>query len=132
MNTNQKLFDGGVTVSLFWVHVPPEGECIRDSSEFTRAEVDDHVELQEVLGPLGLLLDKELCLREGLQVLVIHYNVNWSTGFEVLPPDFESLQMVRSSSDMPVILCVHPQWKTAFWTCYGSFEWHVCSDVPTL
>ena len=56
--------DGVVTVPLFWVNVPPASECIGLHFKFNGLEPDDHVELRQVLRPLGLSAVRSLVVEK--------------------------------------------------------------------
>ena len=59
----------------------------------TRAEPDDKVELEEVLGPLCFSLDQYLGSRKILKVLMIYNNVNRiGQTFQIVSPNLESFK----------------------------------------
>ena len=56
-------------------------------------EADNEVELGEILRPVGLMAGKDLGCGKVFQVLMIHDQVNRSTGtFKEVSPDTESLK----------------------------------------
>jgi hypothetical protein len=83
---------GVVATPIFRVDVPVSSQGIRLGSEFSRPEVDLHIECIEVLGPLDLAPRQLLHGGEILQILMIGENINRRSGtFEVVPPDAEGL-----------------------------------------
>ena len=66
-----------VLIPLFVIDVPVSSEGIRFHAEFSRMEMNDHIELEEKLQPTGLPLGQEFGGRKILEVLVVYDNVNW-------------------------------------------------------
>jgi len=67
---------GVASIPPFRIDIPLSSENIWFSAEITRAEPDDKVELEEVLGPLYFPPGQYLGSRKILKVLMIHNNVN--------------------------------------------------------
>ena len=67
-----------VLIPLFGIDIPASSEGIRLSSEVSRVEANNKVELGEELQPAGLLPSQEFGGYKVLQVLVVHDNINWS------------------------------------------------------
>jgi len=55
---------GVATIPLFGVDVPSSSESVRLGTEFSRAEMNDKVELREELGPPGLPVGEDFRGRE--------------------------------------------------------------------
>ena len=67
--------------------------------------MDNKVELGEILGPVGLMVGKDLGCGKVFQVLIIHDHVDWSTGtFKEMSPDTESLKDCEQFFVMGVII----------------------------
>ena len=82
-----------VSILPFRIDVPLSSESIWFCAKMTRAEPDDKVELEEVLGPLHLSLGQYLGSREILKVLMIYDNINrigWT--FQIMLPNFKSFE----------------------------------------
>jgi len=89
----------------FKIDVPLSSESIRFCAEMTRAEPDDKVELEKILGPLRLPLDQYLGSRKILKVLMIHNNVNGiGQTFQIVPPNLESFKDGKQFLVMYVIV----------------------------
>jgi hypothetical protein len=68
-------------------------------------EADDEVELRKIFGPLDLSLHEQLCCSKVFQVLVIHYDIDWSGGtFEVVSPYPESFIYYQKLFVMDIII----------------------------
>ena len=81
-----------VLIPLFRVDVPASSEGIRLSSEASRAETNDEVELGEELQPAGLLLSQKLGGCEVFQVLMVSDDVNQNCrAFKIVAPGPKSL-----------------------------------------
>ena len=72
---------------------------------FPGVEVDNEVELGKILRTAGLMAGKDLGCGKVFQVLMIHDQVNWSTGtFKEVSPDTESLKDCKQFFVMGVII----------------------------
>jgi len=67
---------GVASIPPFRIDVPLSSESIWFCAEMTRAEPDDKVELEKVLGPPHLPLGQYLGSRKILKVLMICNNIN--------------------------------------------------------
>ena len=89
----------------FRIDVPLSSESIWFCAEMTRAEPDDKVELEKILGPLCLPLGQYLGSRKILKVLIIHNNVNGiGRTFQIVPPNLESFKDGKQFLVMYVIV----------------------------
>ena len=94
-----------VLIPLFGVGVPVSSEGIRLSSEASRAEANDEVELGEELQPAGLLPSQEFGSCKVLQVLVVGDKVNQSCGaFKIVVPGPKSFVDSKELLVMGVIV----------------------------
>ena len=81
-----------ILILLFELDFPLSSEGIRLSSEASRAEANDEVELGEELQPAGLSLSQEFGGCKVLQVLVVGDYINQSCGaFKIVAPGPKSL-----------------------------------------
>ena len=84
---------GIASIPLFRINVPLFSESIQFSTEMTRAELDDKVELGEVLRLPHLPLGQYLSSRKILKVLMIYNNVNGiGQTFQIVLPNLESFK----------------------------------------
>jgi len=71
-----KVDCGIASISPFRIDIPLSSESIWFGTKTTKAEPDDKVELEEILGPLHLPLGQYFDSRKILKVLMIHNNIN--------------------------------------------------------
>ena len=64
------------SIPPFRIDIPSSSESIWFGAETTRAELDNKVELEEVLGPLCLSPDQYLSSRKILKILMIYNNID--------------------------------------------------------
>ena len=84
---------GVASIPPFRIDVPSSSKSIWFCAEPTRAEPDDKVELEEVLGPLCLPLGQYLSSRKILKVLTIRNNVNGvGRTFQIVSSNLESFE----------------------------------------
>jgi len=84
---------GIASIPPFRIDIPLSSESIWFGAETTKAEPDDKVELEEVLGPPRLPLGQYLGSRKILKVLMICNNINevgWT--FQIVLPNLESFE----------------------------------------
>ena len=94
---------GVASIPLFRIDVPLSSESIRFGAKMTRAESDDKVELEEVLGPPHLPPGQYLGSKKILKVLMIHNNVNEiGQTFQIVLPNLESFK----DSKQFLVMCV--------------------------
>ena len=85
-----RVDSGVVATSLFKVHIPATGKCIRFGTELPRSEADDEVELGKEFRPLRLVVVEKLGCGEIFKIFVVSNNVNGSCGtFKVVVPNAE-------------------------------------------
>jgi len=87
----------------FRIDVPLSNESIQFGAETTRAEPNDKIELEEILGPLCLPLGQDLGSRKIFKVLIIRNNVNgidWT--FQIVLPNLKSFK----DSKQFLVICV--------------------------
>jgi len=91
------------SIPSFRIDIPLSSESIQFCAEMTRAEPDDKVELEKVLGPPHLPLGQYLSSRKILKVLMICNNVNRiGQTFQIVLPNFESFK----DSKQFLVMCV--------------------------
>ena len=96
---------GIASISLFRIDVLLSSESIQFCAETTRAEPDDKIELEKVLGPLCLLLGQYLGSRKILKVLMICNNINGiGQTFQIVTPNLESFKDGKQFLVMCVIV----------------------------
>ena len=84
---------GIASIPLFRIDIPSSSESIWFCAEMTRAEPDDKIELEEVLGPPHLSLGQYLSSRKILKVLMICNNVDRiGQIFQIVLPNLESFK----------------------------------------
>ena len=84
---------GVASILPFRIDVPSSSKSIQFCAETTRAEPDDKVELEEVLGPLRLPLGQYLGSRKILKVLMIRNNVDGiGRTFQIVSPNLGSFK----------------------------------------
>jgi len=84
---------GIASIPPFRIDVPSSSESIWFSTKTTRAEPDDKVKLEEVLGPTRLLLGQYLDSRKILKILMIHNNIDEiGQTFQIVSPNLESIK----------------------------------------
>ena len=84
---------GIASIPLFRIDVPLSSESIQFSTETTRMEPDDKVELGEVLGLPRLPPDQYLGSRKILKVFMIHNNIDGiGQTFQIVLPNLESFK----------------------------------------
>ena len=84
---------GIASILLFRIDVPLSSESIYFCAEMTRAEPNDKVELEEVLGPPHLPLGQYFHSRKILKVLMICNNVNRiGQTFQIVSPNLKSFE----------------------------------------
>jgi len=96
---------GIASISLFRIDIPLSSESIRFCTKMTRAEPNDKVELEEVLGPPCLSLDQYLGHRKILKVLMICNNIDeigWT--FQIVSSNLESFEDGKQFLVMCVIV----------------------------
>jgi len=96
---------GVASISLFRIDIPSSSESIWFGAKITRAEPDDKVELEEILGPPHLPPDQYLGSRKILKVLIIRNNVDgigWT--FQIVSPNLESFKDSKQFLVMYVII----------------------------
>ena len=84
---------GVASIPPFRIDIPSSSESIWFGAETTRAEPDNKVELEEVLGPLCLSPDQYLSSRKILKILMIHNNIDrigWT--FQIVSPNLEGFK----------------------------------------
>ena len=94
---------GIASILPFRINVPLSNESIQFGAETTRAEPNDKIELEEILGPLCLPLSQDLSSRKIFKVLIIHNNVNgidWT--FQIMLPNLKSFK----DSKQFLVVCV--------------------------
>ena len=81
------------SIPPFRIDILSSSESIRFSTEMTRAEPNDKIELREVLRPLCLPPGQYLGSRKIFKVLMIHNNVNGiGQTFQIVSPNLESFK----------------------------------------
>ena len=99
---------GIASIPPFRIDVPSSSESIWFSAKTTRAEPDNKIELEGILGPLHLSLSQYLGSRKILKVLMIHNNVDGiGQTFQVVPPNLESFKDGKQFLVMCVIVQLH-------------------------
>jgi len=96
---------GVASISLFRIDIPSSSESIWFGAKITRAEPDDKVELEEILGPPHLPPDQYLGSRKILKVLIIRNNVDgigWT--IQIVSPNLESFKDSKQFLVMYVII----------------------------
>ena len=99
---------GIASIPPFRIDVPSSSESIWFSAETTRAEPDNKIELEKVLGPLRLPLGQYLGSRKILKVLMIHNNIDgigWT--FQIVLPNLESFEDSKQFLVICVIVQLH-------------------------
>ena len=99
---------GIASIFLFRIDIPSSSESIRFCAKMTRAEPNDKVELEEVLGPPCLPLDQYLGHRKILKILMICNNVDeigWT--FQIVSSNLESFEDGKQFLVMCVIVQLH-------------------------
>ena len=98
-----KVDCGIVSIPPFRIDVPSSSESIWFCAKMTRAEPDDKIELEKVLGPPRLPLGQYLGSRKILKVLIICNNVDgigWT--FQIVSPNLESFK----DSKQFLVMCI--------------------------
>ena len=96
---------GIASILPFRIDVPSSSESIWFGAEMTRAEPDDKVELEEVLGPPHLSLGQYLSSRKILKVLMICNNVDGiGQSFQIVSPNLESFKDGKQFLVMYVVI----------------------------
>ena len=67
---------GVASILLFRIDIPSSSESIQFSTETTRVEPDNKVELREILGPLYLPLGQYLSSGKILKVFIVYNNAD--------------------------------------------------------
>ena len=99
---------GIASIPPFRIDIPSSSESIWFSTETTRAEPDDKVELGEVLGPPRLPLDQYLGGRKILKVFMIRNNVDGvGQTFQIVPQNLESFKDGKQFLVMCVVVQLH-------------------------
>ena len=84
---------GVASIPPFRIDVPSSSESIWFCAKTTRAEPDDKIELEKVLGPPRLPLDQYLGSRKILKILMICNNVDGiGQTFQIVLPNLESFK----------------------------------------
>ena len=89
----------------FRIDIPLSSESIWFSTEMTRVESDDKVELGEILGLPYLSLGQYLGSRKILKILMIHNNVDgigWT--FQIVSPNLEGFKDDKQFLVMCVVI----------------------------
>ncbi len=85
-----RVDSGVVATSLFKVHIPAAGKCIRFGTELPGSEVDDEVKLGKEFRPPRLAAVQKLSCGEIFEIFVVGNDVNGSQGtFEIVVPNAE-------------------------------------------
>src|SRR6266542_6842669 len=81
---------GIVATSLFKVHIPATGKCIRFRTKLPGSEADDEAELGKEFRPPHLAAVQKLSCGEIFEIFVVGNDVNGSRGtFKVVAPNVE-------------------------------------------
>jgi len=81
------------SISPFRIDVSLSSKSVQFGAEMTRAEPDDKIELEEVLGLLHLPLSQHLGSRKILKILMIYNNVDEiDQTFQIVSPNLESFK----------------------------------------
>ena len=84
---------GVASIPPFRIDVLSSSKSIQFGAQMTRAESDDKVELEEILGPLHLPLGQYLSSRKILKTLMIYNNVDEiGQTFQIVSLNFESFK----------------------------------------
>src|SRR6266540_5546208 len=75
-----RVDSGVVATSLFKVHIPVAGKCIRFGTELPRSEADDEVELGKEFRPLRLVAVQKLSCGEIFEIFVVGDDINGRRG----------------------------------------------------
>ena len=96
---------GVASIPPFRIDVPSSSESIWFCAKTTRAEPDDKIELEKVLGPPRLPLDQYLGSRKILKILMIRNNVDGiGQTFQIVLPNLESFKDGKQFLVMCVIV----------------------------
>jgi len=94
---------GVASIPPFRIDVPSSSESIWFCAEMTRAEPDDKVELEKVLGPPHLPPGQYLGSGKILKVLMIYNNINGiGQTFQIVSPNLENFK----DSKQFLVMCV--------------------------
>jgi hypothetical protein len=100
-----RVYSSVVLIPLFGIDVPASSEGIRFSTEFTRVETDDEVELVEVLRPAHLAACEHLGGGKVLEVLMVSHHIDRGGGtFKIVTPGAESLEDGEELLIMSVVI----------------------------
>ena len=96
------------SISPFRIDIPSSSESILFDTEITRAESDDKVELEEVLGPLHLSPGQYLSSRKILKILMIYNNINGiGRTFQIVSLNLEGFKDGKQFLVMCVVIQLH-------------------------
>ena len=91
------------SIPPFRIDIPSSSKSIQFSTEMTKVESDDKIELGKVLGPPYLPLSQYLGSRKILKVLIICNNIDGiGQTFQIVPPNLESFK----DSKQFLVMCV--------------------------
>ena len=119
-----------VLIPLFGVDILVSSEGIRLSSEVSRVEANNKVELREELRPAGLLPSQEFGGCKVLQVLIVSDDINQSCGaFKIVAPGSKSLM---DSEELLVMGVIVELWNCHIHKIALSTTPDLCSHIHQL
>jgi len=96
---------GIASIPPFRIDILLSSESIRFGAETTKAEPNDKVKLEEILGPLHLPLGQYLSSRKILKILIICNNIDEiGQTFQIVLPNLESFEDGKQFLVMCIII----------------------------